>query len=76
LKRLKLSPHISSVDAGGNGYHLALHTTAFGLIVAVPCMIAHIFLSNITTKIINEIDEYSVKLENLLSARARAGAGR
>jgi biopolymer transport protein ExbB/TolQ len=55
------------------GIAIAMNTTAFGLIVAVPCMIAHIFLSNITTKIINEIDEYSVKLENLLSARARAG---
>lgn len=55
------------------GIAVAMNTTAFGLIVAVPCMIAHIFLSNITTKIINEIDEYSVKLENLLSARVRAG---
>ncbi len=55
------------------GIAVAMNTTAFGLIVAVPCMIAHIFLSNMATKIINEIDEYSVKLENLLAARARAG---
>jgi biopolymer transport protein ExbB/TolQ len=57
------------------GIAVAMNTTAFGLIVAVPCMIAHIFLSNMTTKIVNEIDEYSVKLENLLAARARAGGG-
>lgn len=55
------------------GIAVAMNTTAFGLIVAVPCMIAHIFLSNMTSKIINEIDEYSVKLENLLGARSRAG---
>jgi len=55
------------------GIAVAMNTTAFGLIVAVPCMIAHIFLANMATKIINEIDEYSVKLENLLAARSRAG---
>ena len=55
------------------GIAVAMNTTAFGLIVAVPCMIAHVFLSGITKKIIDEVDQYSVVLENLLAARFRAG---
>jgi len=50
---------------------IAMNTTAFGLMVAIPCMAIHLFLSNITTKIIQEIDQYSVKLENLLVSRGR-----
>ena len=53
---------------------IAMNTTAFGLIVAIPCMAVHIILSNITTKIIQEIDQYSVKLENLLISRGKGTA--
>ena len=55
------------------GISVAMLTTAFGLIVAVPCMVAHIFLAGVTKKIIDELDQYSVVLENLLAARFRAG---
>jgi biopolymer transport protein ExbB/TolQ len=55
------------------GISVAMNTTAFGLIVAIPCMAAAMFLQVVTTKILNEIDEYSVKLENLLVSRYRAG---
>ncbi len=61
-------------EALGRNIALAMNTTAFGLIVAIPCMAAHIFLSGVTKKIIDEIDLYSVKLENLLIARL-SGAG-
>jgi biopolymer transport protein ExbB/TolQ len=60
-------------EALGRNISLAMNTTAFGLIVAIPCMAAHIFLSNVTKKIIDEIDQYSVKLENLLISRGRSG---
>lgn len=50
---------------------IAMNTTAFGLIVGIPCMAVHLFLSNVTGKIIQEIDQYSVKLENLLVSRGR-----
>jgi len=53
------------------GISMAMNTTAFGLIVAIPCMIAHLFLASVTRKIIEEIDQYSVKLENLLVSRQR-----
>lgn len=55
------------------GISVAMNTTAFGLIVAIPCMTAQMFLQSVTTKILNEIDQYSVKLENLLVSRYRAG---
>jgi biopolymer transport protein ExbB len=55
------------------GIAVAMNTTAFGLIVAIPCMTAQMFLQAVTTKILNEIDQYSVKLENLLVSRYRAG---
>ena len=55
------------------GISVAMNTTAFGLIVAIPCMSAQLFLQAVTTKILNEIDQYSVKLENLLVSRYRAG---
>ena len=54
-----------------NSIAIAMNTTAFGLIVAIPCMLAHLFLSNVTKKILDEIDQYSVKLQNLLVARAK-----
>ncbi len=50
---------------------IAMYTTAFGLIVAIPCMAVHLLLSNITQKIVQEIDQYSVKLENLLVSRGK-----
>jgi biopolymer transport protein ExbB/TolQ len=56
------------------GIALAMNTTAFGLIVAIPCIFAHMILSGTTKRIIDEIDQYSVKLQNLLTSRGK-GAG-
>ncbi len=47
----------------------AMNNTAFGLSIAVTCIIAHLFLSNTTRKIIDELDQYSVKLINMLYLR-------
>jgi biopolymer transport protein ExbB/TolQ len=60
-------------EALGLNISLAMNTTAFGLIVAIPCIAAHVFLSNVTKKIIDEIDQHSVKLENLLISRVSGG---
>jgi biopolymer transport protein ExbB/TolQ len=60
-------------EALGVNIALAMNTTAFGLIIAVPCIAFYIVLSGMTKKIIDEIDQYSVKLENLLIARGRTG---
>ncbi|MFP4597140.1 MAG: MotA/TolQ/ExbB proton channel family protein [Persicimonas sp.] len=56
------------------GIALAMNTTAFGLIVAIPTLIAHLILAGMTKKILDEIDMYSVKLENLLVTRGKGGA--
>jgi len=51
------------------GISEAMNNTAFGLSIAVTCIIAHLFLSNTTRKIIDELDQYSVKLINILYLR-------
>jgi biopolymer transport protein ExbB/TolQ len=52
---------------------VAMNTTAFGLMVAIPGLFLHMLLSGVTKKIIDEIDMYSVKLENLLITRGKSG---
>jgi biopolymer transport protein ExbB/TolQ len=54
-----------------SGISVAMYTTAFGLVVAIPTIIAHSVITNRTVKLIDEIDQYSVKLINLLTARQR-----
>jgi biopolymer transport protein ExbB/TolQ len=48
-----------------------MNTTAYGLIVAIPCMISYAFLQSKSGKIVDEIDEYSVKVINLLIGTSR-----
>lgn len=49
------------------GISTAMNTTLAGLAVAVPAIIMYTFLNNKTIKIIDEIDEHTVKLINLLT---------
>lgn len=49
------------------GISVALYTTAFGLVVAIPALLSHAVLDAKTVKIIDEVDEFSVKLINLLA---------
>ena len=51
------------------GISEALNCTAFGLITAITAMIFHTWLSARSSNLMEEIDEYSVKLIDLLSAR-------
>lgn len=51
------------------GISEAMNATAFGLMTAIFAMIMHSILSNKATKILEEIDEFGVKLMDLLSAR-------
>ncbi len=52
-----------------DGIAEALNCTAFGLIVAILAMVCHSWLSAKAATLIEEVDEYSVKLIDLLSAR-------
>jgi biopolymer transport protein ExbB/TolQ len=54
---------------------IAMGTTAFGLMVAIPSIFIHLVLTGITKKIVDEIDMYSVRLENLLITRGKGGTG-
>ena len=53
------------------GIAKAMNTTAFGLIVAVPCMAAFTFLHNKQQSLINDIDDAVVRVVNTMkTARA------
>ncbi len=49
----------------------AMGTTGFGLMVAIPALFIHMLLTGVTKKIVDDIDMYSVKLENLLISRGK-----
>jgi len=51
------------------GISQAMNTTAMGLMSAISLMVIHAFITNKTEKIINEIDEFSVKLLDLVGAK-------
>lgn len=51
------------------GISQAMNTTAFGLIVAIPCMIAFSKLSNMQTKLTEDVDSSSVKILNYLESK-------
>jgi biopolymer transport protein ExbB len=51
------------------GISKAMNTTALGLISAISIMIIHSFLTSKSDKIVSEIDEYSVKLIDLLGTK-------
>lgn len=53
------------------GISKAMNTTALGLMAAITIMIFHAFLSSKVDKIINEIDEFSVKLLDLLGTKEK-----
>jgi len=53
----------------------AMNCTAFGLMTAIVAMISHSWLSSKATKIVSDVDEYSVKLMDLLSAQKLKNSG-
>lgn len=51
------------------GISEAMNATAFGLFTAIFTMVVHSILASKATRIIEEVDEFGVKLMDLLSAR-------
>lgn len=51
------------------GISVAMNTTFLGLLAAISIMMVHTFLQSKSEKIINEIDEFSVKLMDLLGTK-------
>ena len=52
---------------------VAMHTTALGIFVAIPTLFVNAVLQSKINSIISDIDQYSVKLINLLSASQKLG---
>lgn len=50
---------------------IAMNTTAFGLMVAIPSLFVHLYVSNAAKQITEAIEVSSVKLENLLFAKTK-----
>jgi biopolymer transport protein ExbB len=50
---------------------VSMNTTGMGLFVAIPIIAVYVYLNNTTKKILDEIDQYSVKIQNLLVARGK-----
>jgi biopolymer transport protein ExbB/TolQ len=60
-----------------HGIAIAMHNTALGLLVAIPHLVFQAVLHGRATALLERIDEYTVKLINLLAAlqeKRRAGA--
>jgi biopolymer transport protein ExbB len=51
------------------GIALALNATFLGLVIAIPSLLVYSFLQSKATKLIDEIDEYSLKTFHLLRPR-------
>ncbi len=54
-----------------DGISVAMFTTAFGLIVSIPCLVGFYFLNNRGDFIIEKIDEKSLALFNVLASLKR-----
>lgn len=55
------------------GISVALNTTAFGLMVAIPCMISYSFISEKTNELIDEINENVSRIyQKLISTKQRS----
>lgn len=54
-----------------SGISVAMYTTMSGLIVAIPTLVINSVIVGRTTKIMDEVDQYSLKTVNLLAARRR-----
>ena len=52
-----------------SGISQAMNTTAFGLIVAIPCMIAYSVLTNKKASLLEDLDEAVVKTMNYLERK-------
>lgn len=56
-----------------NGISQAMNTTAFGLISAIPLLIAHSFLTAKTDRLVDDIDRYSVMVMNMMAQARKEG---
>ena len=78
IRALALFSHAGpELDPAGlaDGLAASLYPVAFGLAVCIAFLVAHFFVSGIEKRIVNEINEYSVKLRNVLTVRRSSADG-
>ena len=66
---LQLAEGAEKATALANGIAQAMNTTAMGLLIAIPCMIAFTQLSNIQSGLTEDLDEATVKMLNYLEKK-------
>jgi biopolymer transport protein ExbB len=59
-------------EALAAGIAVALNATGFGLATAIPLVVGHSYLAAQTEQILEELDEFSVRLINALTTRSDA----
>jgi biopolymer transport protein ExbB len=50
-----------------DGISEAMYNTAFGLTIALVCMVAHLLLSGAMKKVVADLEAFSLRFENLLA---------
>ena len=57
-----------------NGISEAMYNTAFGLSIALVCMLGHLLLSASMKKVVSDLEAFSMRFENLLADGAAGAA--
>ena len=57
-----------------DGISEAMYNTAFGLTIALICMVGHLLLSGAMKKVVADLEAFSLRFENLLSDGGNAAA--
>jgi biopolymer transport protein ExbB len=58
------------------GISEAMYNTAYGLSIALVCMVAHLLLSAASKRVISDLEAFSLRFENLLAEGSISGAAR
>lgn len=53
-------------EALSNGISEAMYNTAYGLAIALLCMVGHLLLSSASKRVVADLESFSLKLENML----------
>jgi biopolymer transport protein ExbB/TolQ len=75
IKTFKSIGNLNPADKNkelSDGISEAMYNTAFGLSIALLCMVGHLLLSAAMKKVISDLEAFSLRFENLL---ADGGAG-
>lgn len=57
-----------------NGISEAMYNTAYGLSIALLCMVGHLLLSTASKRVVSDLESFSLKLENMLGEEPKSSA--